>query len=88
MRGEDFLGASNSGLWSETPPRAWGRLQLTIRIKSKIRNTPHMRGEDKFHIDGALVFEETPHMRGEDRLKNLVSVFNQETPPHAWGRPI
>ena len=70
----------------ETPPRAWGRLNVIQILPIILRNTP--TGVGKTHIVkiNATLAKKHPHGRGEDACVVLVDVTVLETPPRAWGR--
>ena len=84
----------------ETPPHAWGRrsygqglrlargrLPLPCVPFINDRNTPTCVGKTFLLLRTVLVHQKHPHMRGEDTSGRLEAHPQEETPPHAWGRP-
>ena len=70
----------------ETPPHAWGRLNLQSYYVHKTRNTPTCVGKTPADEHGRSRIWKHPHMRGEDASPLELVRMNWETPPHAWGR--
>ena len=86
VRGEDVNGMPASVLPAETPPRAWGRLDLPRHLQISGRNTPTCVGKTIAHRAPAVSAQKHPHVRGEDAKPFLPSYLTVETPPRAWGR--
>ena len=66
-RGEDPPSASNTGLYQETPPRAWGRRCKYDRVNAGGRNTPTGVGKTQRRTFQGLAYGKHPHGRGEDK---------------------
>ena len=86
VRGEDNSAPPFKLFDTETPPRAWGRLEDGLEAIQKIGNTPTCVGKTQIGGGGQFFFGKHPHVRGEDwnlsnRWENRI-----ETPPRAWGR--
>ena len=73
VRGEDVLPIAGLPAITETPPRAWGRLNVQHSSVHTLRNTPTCVGKTR---DGATIVSmngKHPHVRGEDeRLAMLL----------------
>ena len=67
MRGEDRIMDSRLATILETPPHAWGRLQVSPGQHERKRNTPTCVGKTFVFFEGFFWGEKHPHMRGEDR---------------------
>ena len=87
-RGEDDNCRRWSGLYLETPPRAWGRLQDFSRQGNVVGNTPTGVGKTEFTVCARCHGRKHPHGRGEDENGQGTITGQQETPPRAWGRPF
>ena len=85
-RGEDANYDLVLNAWSETPPRAWGRLEVTRDNQNRARNTPTSVGKTQTVILPANKSRKHPHERGEDVGFIAGDDFSLETPPRAWGR--
>ncbi len=73
-------------IWTETPPRAWGRPFGISSAIMRRRNTPTCVGKTVIPSSMRIFLRKHPHVRGEDFRR--AAVFNRlvETPPRAWGR--
>ena len=85
-RGEDKSGALISRIWSETPPRTWGRRQLGHGLEPGDRNTPTDVGKTPPRHVPSLSGWKHPHGRGEDPDTQAECFSAVETPPRTWGR--
>ena len=65
-RGEDFPPGETPSAEVETPPRAWGRLQLDEGGEYHLRNTPTGVGKTSGSQYFQAAIEKHPHGRGED----------------------
>ena len=67
VRGEDDAGNATAFLFTETPPRAWGRPRRIALLRLPRRNTPTCVGKtgSTGMIPGTAW--KHPHVRGEDR---------------------
>ncbi len=70
----------------ETPPRAWGRLNLTHDLPHQVGNTPTGGGKTQHNDHQSDLYKKHPHGRGEDCVHLDVTAPIVETPPRAWGR--
>ena len=70
----------------ETPPRAWGRLDVIRGNEICHGNTPTGVGKTSVDGENVVLREKHPHGRGEDRPPSTLTGKSQETPPRAWGR--
>ena len=86
-RGEDQDNPDVSASSLETPPRAWGRLEINASRERIEGNTPTGVGKTVNHARVINYFWKHPHGRGEDNLKYTTIKSWEETPPRAWGRP-
>ena len=88
VHGEDTPKELQGTLFLETPPRAWGRQDLTYADKVRMRNTPTCMG--KTVMQGYAIGEawKHPHVHGEDGVDSQLLIFAEETPPRAWGRQL
>ena len=66
VRGEDAIRARSLHSGDETPPRAWGRLQVSYYNISMDRNTPTCVGKTFYRLSGNPKVMKHPHVRGED----------------------
>ena len=71
----------------ETPPRAWGRLELMKHKEEQMGNTPTGVGKTRLVPGINSLSGKHPHGRGEDLVKQAEKLTVVETPPRAWGRP-
>ena len=85
-RGEDPAYPIRRACFSETPPRAWGRLLAQQLQRAVGGNTPTSVGKTRSPPGGRASLWKHPHERGEDRMGNVKNDGNMETPPRAWGR--
>ena len=85
-RGEDIFFCLKIDLFSETPPRAWGRLTQSLVRCNALRNTPTGVGKTFPHLMALRTRQKHPHGRGEDFDNNAGDSAHTETPPRAWGR--
>ncbi len=86
-RGEDFESFLTDTLYTETPPRAWGRLQALAFHVPTSRNTPTGVGKTITATSRMSTAKKHPHGRGEDTARRHGDDNRRETPPRAWGRP-
>ncbi len=86
VRGEDQRLGNGFNTCLETPPRAWGRQNITLTNMGNYRNTPTCVG--KTHKKGGKKppYKKHPHVRGEDATIERRVNDQSETPPRAWGR--
>ena len=85
-RGEDLGGVTFNPLLMETPPRTWGRPQLSDALAFSNGNTPTHVGKTLSPGGSDLVIRKHPHARGEDlSIQNGIN-STLETPPRTWGR--
>src|SRR5690625_1230927 len=87
MRGEDRLPIDENTFFSETPPHAWGRLQLNIQIRKMLRYTPTGVGKAATPCAATTRRRHDPYLRREDSTGCDLTIKSSQTPPHAWGRP-
>ena len=87
-RGEDPDLFEEVSTLSETPPRAWGRRGTVAPHGWVARNTPTGVGKTVWEITDPRLIKKHPHGRGEDAREELLKVYQQETPPRAWGRHL
>ena len=85
-RGEDRQPCCPVWIWTETPPRAWGRPAIYIMGASVLRNTPTSVGKTAISSRISATRRKHPHERGEDAISNISKRPSSETPPRAWGR--
>ena len=85
-RGEDVSALPAASSQEETPPRAWGRHALVVRLGSSVRNTPTGVGKTRVCTCGGSLRQKHPHGRGEDQPIRKDKDYGIETPPRAWGR--
>jgi len=85
-RGEDEPFTLSMRITVGSPPRAWGRPELTPPRDHKIRFTPTSVGKTGECYQSATFCPVHPHERGEDSACVLAyrPVFG--SPPRAWGR--
>ena len=88
VRGEDTPGRIFSEPKTETPPRAWGRLDSINIYQGNRRNTPTCVGKTSENPGRWIRTQKHPHVRGEDLSRWPGRCQKIETPPRAWGRPI
>ena len=86
VRGEDYRGCAGIWYFTETPPRAWGRLQAVLTLFLRDRTTPTCVGKTSSSFEIGIVRWKHPHVRGEDWEANPWVWVIEETPPRAWGR--
>ena len=86
-RGEDPASICACLRSSETPPRAWGRLETGIAQGFLAGNTPTSVGKTGKANMRPLAKKKHPHERGEDVTPPPTPRASLETPPRAWGRP-
>ena len=86
-RGEDLARRALVKYITETPPRAWGRLQPSLDESGRERNTPTGVGKTWIACRILSPTWKHPHGRGEDEYLGGSRETIQETPPRAWGRP-
>ena len=84
--GEDKKKREVSDRKAETPPRAWGRRDVTRSRLRASRNTPTRMGKTPEHRDERQPRKKHPHAHGEDGSTGLKAWLVTETPPRAWGR--
>ena len=87
VRGEDPRRLTQTATSIETPPRAWGRPNLTRSQINIIRNTPTCVGKTVASLICWSAIQKHPHVRGEDFRCWPALGKSLETPPRAWGRP-
>ena len=87
VRGEDYSQLEHRAERTETPPRAWGRLNLLAQCGGSLRNTPTCVGKTATAQIHCVAVQKHPHVRGEDAAMAGVGGQKTETPPRAWGRP-
>ena len=87
MHGEDADCNCPSQQVLETPPHAWGRRKIPLSSFANFRNTPTCMGKTRKVLPTSGLLEKHPHMHGEDDNSAVVEAIQEETPPHAWGRP-
>ena len=86
VRGEDSPKMKMQAIKGETPPRAWGRPEVTTEDISGVGNTPTCVGKTPTKRVYPNEEQKHPHVRGEDaRFKDSYAA-ELETPPRAWGR--
>ena len=71
----------------ETPPRAWGKLDVHGYGGGYVGNTPTCVGKTLFDTPPAYGVRKHPHVRGENEDADLQPEEGLETPPRAWGKP-
>ena len=71
---------------TETPPRAWGRLNRRRMAGTHLGNTPTGVGKTLRKALRTEAGRKHPHGRGEDQRHQLFEAIELETPPRAWGR--
>ncbi len=86
VRGEDYAFSLLVPADEETPPRAWGRLVLSMVWVAFERNTPTCVGKTHLQRLRLRPCEKHPHVRGEDTARATWRKATMETPPRAWGR--
>ena len=86
VRGEDIVSYAPRPRRVETPPRAWGRLNLAGTQDAQGGNTPTCVGKTHQCQLCAGARQKHPHVRGEDRPRLAGAYRVGETPPRAWGR--
>ena len=86
VRGEDGKPICLSEKSPETPPRAWGRPEVTTEDISGVGNTPTCVGKTQQKDAEDVIVEKHPHVRGEDTWTGMLASTTGETPPRAWGR--
>ena len=69
--GEDTLKASHCESCSETPPRMRGRLFLTLKPESRIRNTPAYAGKTGGVLKILILIGKHPRVCGEDYIAQI-----------------
>ena len=72
----------------ETPPRTWGRRQLTGLYVLEFGNTPTHVGKTYTLLFFDFCLSKHPHARGEDNRYLPNEEQHRETPPRTWGRPL
>ena len=87
-RGEDLDRALDVDETWETPPRTWGRRQLTETQQKEWGNTPTHVGKTRKGTGGRCGRWKHPHARGEDIVPVRLRSWKQETPPRTWGRRL
>ncbi len=85
--GEDKKKREVSDRKAETPPRAWGRRDVTRSRLRASRNTPTRMGKTIFSREQSRSHKKHPHAHGEDTRRFGQKKKKEETPPRAWGRP-
>ena len=65
--GEDLRRDFHGHYHQETPPRVWGRQQLSENQQKEVRNTPTGVGKTKLPMCIQFRLEKHPHGCGEDR---------------------
>ena len=86
VRGEDQFGGQDIAVVHETPPRAWGRLNVQGLLHPDLRNTPTCVGKTMPSRAHQPSSAKHPHVRGEDTSEFVSEEYETETPPRAWGR--
>ena len=86
VRGEDRRCSNSARVSTETPPRAWGRLDTLRSFWVKHRNTPTCVGKTGGGYKARRNWKKHPHVRGEDNRYRFTTSNELETPPRAWGR--
>ena len=84
--GEDLHHAGNRPLFSETPPRMWGRHLLSQAFRYTLRNTPTHVGKTENFKRALDDLKKHPHACGEDGVPMDGKMRGIETPPRMWGR--
>ena len=80
-RGEDRNSSSEQGASSETPPRAWGRLGSSLRLRLAIGNTPTGVGKTQERGTAADHAAETPPRAwGRHRRIRFERIADRNTP--------
>ena len=87
-RGEDHIKRTCNIRTEETPPRAWGRLDILVVELADRRNTPTGVGKTSKTQRAKHQRQKHPHGRGEDSGGVSAVSGVMETPPRAWGRPL
>ena len=85
-RGEELIAAAPDMYDAETPPRAWGRVDVYERSVKCRRNTPTGVGKSLREILHQQLIWKHPHGRGEETASIKSCTTCAETPPRAWGR--
>ena len=70
----------------ETPPRVWGRLEVSATTKQAPRNTPTRVGKTDGNNGRIKELWKHPHACGEDSFTASWPNRLTETPPRVWGR--
>ena len=86
MRGEDGLQRSTGFAQRETPPHAWGRLNVTRPSAERARNTPTCVGKTIPKLSLCRKVEKHPHMRGEDAVRYKNSGGSARNTPTCVGK--
>ena len=60
---------------AETPPRAWGRLPLTLLRDRQLGNTPTCMGKTIAKTARLSVREKHPHVHGEDDTLRIPLIY-------------
>ena len=84
-RGEDRARQLRFQHLVETPPQAWGGLNIKFSIAILRGNTPTGVGRTVDYFLIAFCFWKHPHRRGEDKTRSALIKKVIETPPQAWG---
>ncbi len=71
----------------ETPPRLWGRRDISPTTGGSLRNTPTPVGKTEARAGFAGQRAKHPHACGEDHTMTDAPKRVCETPPRLWGRP-
>ena len=88
VRGEDALLAGGGFVRSGSPPRAWGRRNITVPTLQKERFTPTCVGKTPAQPPASAAAPVHPHVRGEDWCIWLSRNPRGGSPPRAWGRRL
>ncbi len=86
-RGEDGLPLGFLGLYRETPPRAWGRLDVLIEMAADEETPPRAWGRPHQHLTQHVVPRNTPTGVGKTAFLSSVSHLSQKH-PHGRGEDV
>ena len=86
VRGEDESNSLPTLSISETPPRAWGRLDCESYAVCQLGNTPTCVGKTQLCKESKTFVQKHPHVRGEDHAFLFVIVLCFRNTPTCVGK--
>ena len=87
VRGDDGFWSVTAVFSAGSPPRAWGRPEVTVPVQPDVRFTPTCVGTTAWWSWSAFWPAVHPHVRGDDSRSTTGLSPLAGSPPRAWGRP-